>query len=123
MKRSLSFLLILFGLTFISNEIYAQERDVGKWVKSFDENKDGSIGEVFYAQFLQGKIPGSLTTPALRRCLVCNDKIKNETKHKVIWASPAPSLLSATLRPGPRLPPPRASPRRPLIGAERSLAF
>ena len=56
MKRSLSFLLIIFGLTFISNEIYAQERDVGKWVKSFDENKDGSIGEVFYAQFLQGKI-------------------------------------------------------------------
>ena len=39
----------------------------------------------------------------------------------IIWASPAPSLLSATLRPGPRLPPPRAPPfSAPGISAQAS---
>lgn len=56
MKKNLLFLVALLGILFASNEMYAQERNIGKWVKSFDENKDGSIGAPFFGQFIQGKI-------------------------------------------------------------------
>lgn len=56
MKRSLLFLVILLSLLFTPNEMYAQKRNVGRWVKSFVENEDGGIGDAFYAQFIQGKI-------------------------------------------------------------------